>query len=746
MGLYDHFPYTNFHELNLMWILEAIKHLETTVENFVALNTIKYADPIQWNITTQYEANTVVVDPQTGTAYISVQPVPSGVAITNTDYWTVVFSLSGILAVNENITLRDDGSEPLATFASNAGDWLIWNSTLYKVSQTINVNEAYVAGYNLTRYTVELFIKDYIQDLKDDIQDLNDIIGSLTDLTTSDKTSIVNAINELVTNITTIVNDIGDLSILTTQDKSSIVNAINELNTNISVKAFATPEDFGAVGDGVTDDTLAVQAAIDKGINDKMPVLLRATYLTNTLWVHGKVEILGGGTIITPPFRYDTLTSALNDTDRYFTTDHPEYYHPHTFITVGNWQSLVVTSVNGNEIHVQPAYVENDTDVVNNAANGTTVAIHKMAIWIASTQIYAASVIPILSDVNIHDINIKGNQSGYIAGNSTPMDYRQNGHITSYACKNLQIHHCNFDTCQCNVLNIQGYELNCRISDNAISNSIPADNRTDVPAYGICFHYDSRFYLDSSQVAHKAIITNNAIDNCLGGIFTSATTNSIIANNTIKDCSVRGIMLYSGDYNMQERDNVVTGNVLNNCGTTGTDEFAPIVILNTNRDVIADNVIFGGYNGIYLRDSLGIKIDSNLFMGQTNYSIYYYSGSRIDITNNRFDNNAKTHIMLYDHETGGYINIINNSHNGNPTDNCIHAYLCKNVIISNENISQGLSGVRLLTVNTGLITLGDVLVKDCFVSAGVAGTTAELNLLKYMDCINNSYTRISNIT
>ncbi len=221
MGLFDQFPYTNFHELNLDWLLKMVKELNTKIENFVALNTIKYADPIQWNITTQYEANTVVVDPQSGTAYISSKPVPTGVAITNTDYWSVIFTLD-IISANKNLTLRDDGSNVLATFASNAGDWLLWNGTLYKVSQAIAVNEAYVSGYNLDRYTVELFISDLSAAI-------NTTIGALADLTTTDKTSIVNAINELVSGLGALGTTVGALADLTTTDKTSIVNAINEV-------------------------------------------------------------------------------------------------------------------------------------------------------------------------------------------------------------------------------------------------------------------------------------------------------------------------------------------------------------------------------------------------------------------------------------------------------------------------------------------------------------------------------------
>jgi len=82
------------------------------------------------------------------------------------------------------------------------------------------------------------------------INELDSEIGILGTLTTTDQDSLVKAINEVdalvdvnIANILTIVNDIGNLGSLTTNDKSSLVNAVNEVDALVDTNI----TDIGAI-------------------------------------------------------------------------------------------------------------------------------------------------------------------------------------------------------------------------------------------------------------------------------------------------------------------------------------------------------------------------------------------------------------------------------------------------------------------------------------------------------------------
>ena len=141
-------PYTNFHDLNLDWIIEVLNEFNTKLTNFVSLATIKYADPLQWNITNQYEANTVVVD-SNGNAYLSVRPVPSGVSLDRTEFWTKIGNFDELWAdVKRAITPNDEGHSPTST-ADRAVNDLVWvDGSLVRVTKAMTAGDAYLPGSN----------------------------------------------------------------------------------------------------------------------------------------------------------------------------------------------------------------------------------------------------------------------------------------------------------------------------------------------------------------------------------------------------------------------------------------------------------------------------------------------------------------------------------------------------------------------------------------------------------------------
>ena len=144
----------HMYQYDIGWLVQKILSFETELNTAIDLKTIHYADPIQWDITTQYAPNTVVVDPKTGTAYMSKVPVPAGVLLTNTDYWVVIFNYQRIYDKIMSGVAFNDKDNLNATKDLLVNDLVWYGGDLYRCTRAIPQGTTYIPGTNLTPTTI----------------------------------------------------------------------------------------------------------------------------------------------------------------------------------------------------------------------------------------------------------------------------------------------------------------------------------------------------------------------------------------------------------------------------------------------------------------------------------------------------------------------------------------------------------------------------------------------------------------
>lgn len=181
MGFFDKYPYTDFHELNLDWLLQRIKELAKEMQDFEAANKLNYAGV--WDITKDY-TRWSIVSTDDGNGYLSITPVPAGIQISNTDYWiklydfvTALGALEGRVSTLEgavsnlqgrmttaegNITSLGNRATALETFKKNQ-----INSS-FAGHKFLFIGDSWGAGWNSPQGVVTSFETIIGEDLKPD--------------------------------------------------------------------------------------------------------------------------------------------------------------------------------------------------------------------------------------------------------------------------------------------------------------------------------------------------------------------------------------------------------------------------------------------------------------------------------------------------------------------------------------------------------------------------------------------------
>lgn len=218
VGFFNKYPYTDFHEMNLDHLIRIVKMILENMKSFEAANKIVFADPLGWNITSQYAKNTVVIDAM-GNAYISRQPVPAGIMISNTDFWLEIFNFTDYLTtIDRNFTNHMEFNTDHATTSYDVDDWLMIDNVAYKVIAAIDINDPFEEGVNIERFTIEEFCKAWVASLTALIQQYKHDIDE-------SETSYRNQLAQDITNTTASLQAQLDAAISGVTVDSEVINA-----------------------------------------------------------------------------------------------------------------------------------------------------------------------------------------------------------------------------------------------------------------------------------------------------------------------------------------------------------------------------------------------------------------------------------------------------------------------------------------------------------------------------------------
>lgn len=416
----------------------------------------------------------------------------------------------------------------------------------------------------------------------------------------------------------------------------------NELKRKIN-KEYVTPEMFGAVGDGVADDTDAIQAAFDSG--------------TDVVWFSpGKTYLVSKADNSTLYPSHDEPCVYLNERQNVTICGN------NAFLKVNNHGQGVLEIINCSNIKVQDlriegygyfppissdgraekgdaagGYYNEDYDWESHKNNSvdtsefTGVDGDATALWgTFGNGFIGNSGIGILiekgcSNITIDNCSVEGfNYSGISVGFRGHSDYSYNTNILISNCK---ISNCYDDGI--NLLLVNGVTVeNSFIENIGHPDARPVDETTEYeyteadPGYGIT----CRKPVSSESRAKNVTISKNIIQKCVRkGVDSHSVDGFTVANNHISLCYAGGIDLAGSriedtlSYNVLIDSNVIEycgilGNAIRGNVYTGSDSFDPNdYILNI---IISNNILRNcacyNFGILYVRIGRGTSVINNV--------------------------------------------------------------------------------------------------------------------------------------
>lgn len=481
--------------------------------------------------------------------------------------------------------------------------------------------------------------------------------------------------------------------------------------------------DYGATGNGTTDDTAAIQAAINSLSASGGQVLFPAgTYkVTSTITLSSNIALVGNAkSVINLNVTEIGLSIPVSGTN----------------ITVSD---LSFTGTCARVISSAPTGVCTNIKILNNTISGATLAGAGY-----TSGIFLLGASNCLVEGNILTGNGLGANNGFCADiafyapNSSSVGMRNK--ILNNTCKSTQV-----------IFNFLAFNIsNCLISGNFISGAKTSTTNND--GYGIVV-YDTASYTLPYSLTNFNTISNNTVTGTQGtGIYVASCDNTTITGNTVSyvgavqldpTLPVGGIVL-NGLFSSQ---NTITGNTISSSGKDGI-----VSSSNTTTTISGNTISASGQHGIHLRGlNQSISVVGNNISASTNRGIFddlaaktyitisgnsvYSSGSTgIEIngmTKSVISGNVSANNSLKGIVSNGNYNSITDNVLFDNTDGAFSGSLANGNMFRNNKFTNGASqGVATLvggavTVSTAEIKSTDIVL---ITRSAIGGTLGQLTV------------------
>jgi hypothetical protein len=397
---------------------------------------------------------------------------------------------------------------------------------------------------------------------------------------------------------------------------SASVAALASISTNVL--------DYGTVGDGTTDDTLAIRSAIAAaGVNGTLLFPSGKTFRLT-----GSLEPLTGQTWI-------GYGATLKRCDVISTTTA-------TAITIGSNQTIVVADASnlrvGMDVTVFSGASYDPHQHRITAINGTSVDINTWftvafpsggTVVTSFSQVYASGV----TDANLIGFEFDGNQ----ANNTTLQKWDLHEEMYFSGDRNI-LHDCYLHDCQSEGIVIGGV-------------GVVVDNCYILNCQGNGIHL-------TGTAAPK--VTRNYVKNCnLAGTGPGHADGCIIASNTVGDAvisqnyidgGISGIGSFDSD---DDSSLICTGNIIKNCTTSAFEGTLPSVT-KVGKIILSDNLIYSSVklllnctNTSLLATQGAYRVlIANNYLEDTTIQVGF-SGNDIRIQGNMIANSGTSALLIY---------------------------------------------------------------------------------------------------